>query len=227
MIFFMLLLSFFVALSAADPPEYSGAAITCPKGAHIIVVRGSLEPQGPGIMGEVAEKVLKLLPDSDMESLVYPALYDPYIESQTEGVRAMTALVNNYAKSCPKTDLIIMGFSQGAHVTMDVMCGASSDGFPATLPQPSYITDKVASIILMGDPSLTEGQSFHVGSSHGSGIFPRKLPVGCDSISDKTISICDAGDPFCEAGGKQLSVHMGYVKVWGEYMVNHVTSLFR
>ncbi|KAF5023120.1 hypothetical protein F66182_4815 [Fusarium sp. NRRL 66182] len=224
MISFMLILSFLAALVAAVPPEYGSAAITCAKGAHLIVVRGSLEPQGPGIMGEVAEKIMQLIPGSDMESLVYPALYDEYIESQTRGVRTMTAVVNNYVKTCPDTELILMGFSQGAHITMDVMCGASSTGFPATLPQPAYITDNIASIILMGDPSLTEGQSFHVGSSRGSGIFPRNIPAGCDSIADKTISICDAGDPFCEAGGKELAVHMGYVQVWSEFMVEHAAG---
>jgi hypothetical protein len=55
-------------------------------------------------------------------------------------------------------------------------------------------------------------------------MFPRNLPAGCDSIASKAISVCDAGDPFCEAGGKDLSVHLSYIKVWGEYTVGHVVK---
>ncbi|KAF9776698.1 hypothetical protein IL306_005091 [Fusarium sp. DS 682] len=196
-------MSLFLALISANS---TADAITCAKSAHIIVARGSLEPQGPGAMGVLAEQILKLIPGSDMEALVYPALYTEYVESQTEGVRTMTS---------------------GAHVTMDTMCGASSTGFPGTLPQPAYITDKVAAIIAMGDPSLTEGQTFHVGTSEGSGIFPRNIPVGCDSIASKTVSICDKGDPYCEAGGKELSVHLSYIQNYGEYTINHVIKAFK
>ncbi|KAF5008508.1 hypothetical protein FDECE_5208 [Fusarium decemcellulare] len=221
MLLFSILAIFFVALASAV------GATQCPPGAHIIVVRGSLEPQGPGIMGDVARKILKRIPDSDMESLIYPALYEPYVPSQVAGVENMTQLVHDYSDRCPQTKMIILGYSQGAHVTMDVMCGASSDGFPKTVPQSTFISDNISAMILMGDPSLTAGQPFTVGSSHGSGIFPRHLVGGCQSVSDKAISICDAGDPFCEAGGHDLKVHMAYVAVWGDYAVDHAVSLFR
>jgi hypothetical protein len=105
MIAFTLLLSFLVALVAAN-------STTCAEGAHIIVARGSLEPQGPGAMGELAEKVLKLVPGSDMEALVYPALYNEYLESQPKGVRVLTSVINNYVKNCPNTQLVLMGYSQ-------------------------------------------------------------------------------------------------------------------
>ncbi|KAF5680863.1 acetylxylan esterase 2 [Fusarium heterosporum] len=205
MISFMLLLSFFVALVVALPASALNTT-TCAKGAHIIVARGSLEAQGPGAMGALAEEIIKLIPGSDMEALVYPALYDEYLQSQPEGVRVMTSV--------------------GAHVIADTMCGASSTGFPGTLPQPAYVTDHVASIILMGDPSLTEGQTFLVGSSKGNGMFPRNLPEGCEGIASKTVSVCDAGDPFCEAGGKDLSVHLSYIKVWGEYAVSYAVKAY-
>lgn len=84
----------------------------CVSGAHVIAVRGSLEAQGPGIIGEVADKILNRIPDSDVASLVYPAQYDPYEPSQTEGVRTLTKVVNKYAKACPKTKMILLGFSQ-------------------------------------------------------------------------------------------------------------------
>lgn len=113
MIAFMPLLSFFVALVSALPAAPAATPnATCAKGAHIIVARGSLEPQGPGAMGALAEEILKLVPGSDMEALVYPALYDEYLESQPTGVRVMTSVVRNYVKNCPNTQLILMGYSQ-------------------------------------------------------------------------------------------------------------------
>ncbi|KAM0253490.1 hypothetical protein ACHAP5_000519 [Fusarium lateritium] len=218
MMFFMVLVNLLLALAAAQ--------VECPKGAHIVAIRGSNEVQGPGEIGKIATKILERIPGSDMEALVYPALYEPYVESQTAGVTAMTQLVRDYAKNCPNTRMVILGYSQGAHVTMDVMCGASSDGFPSTMPQPSYISKQVAAIILLGDPSLVASQDFHVGTSNGSGVLPRLRPDGCHDVADKTVSVCDAGDPFCEAGGKILAVHLGYVPVWSDYTVNRAVELF-
>lgn len=121
MIAFTLLLSFLVALVAANSTT---TAVTCAKGAHIIVARGSLEPQGPGAMGELAERLLKLVPGSDMEALVYPALYKEYLDSQPKGVRVLTSLIREYAKACPDTELILMGYSQ---VRVKIQRGDSTD----------------------------------------------------------------------------------------------------
>jgi hypothetical protein len=109
MISFMLVLGFLMALVSASSTTDT---VTCAKGAHLIVARGSLEPEGPGAMGILAEEIIKLIPGSDMEALVYPALYNEYVESQTEGVRTMNSVINNYVKNCPDTDLILMGYSQ-------------------------------------------------------------------------------------------------------------------
>ena len=98
----------------------------------------------------------------------------------------------------------------------------------------------------MGDPSTTEGQPFHMGSSQGNGvstqfniirnedlrltkgtqIFPRQRPGGCQCISHKTVSFCDAGDPFCEAGSHDLAVHMNYVVAYGDVAAGFAVSMF-
>jgi acetylxylan esterase len=103
----------------------------------------------------------------------------------------------------------------------------------------------VAAIVLMGDPSTTKGQAFHVGSSKGDGvsqqqispakmtivdsnrqIFPPNKPNGCHYVSGKTVSFCDAGDPFCEAGGHDLSTHMRYVSAYGQMAADFSVSMF-
>lgn len=106
----------FAALAAAKNYERPG----CVSGAHVIVARGSLEAQGPGIIGEVADKILDRIPDSDVDSLVYPALFDPYEPSQTEGVGTLTRVVEEYAKACPKTKTILLGFSQVSRSTSHI-----------------------------------------------------------------------------------------------------------
>lgn len=166
MLFILKYLFLFATLVATK--ECSLAAnFTCASGAHIVVARGSLEPQGPGIMGAVANQVLSRIPNSDISSLIYPAIFDPYRPSQTAGVSNLAKVVRHYATVCPKTKIVLLGYSQvsqketfiytsirlamfgmltqckqGAHVIADVMCGASSIGFPAIKPLPPNFTSK-------------------------------------------------------------------------------------
>lgn len=95
--------------------------LTCTSGAHIIVIRGSLEPQGPGIIGVVAQRISSRIPNSYISSLQYPAIYDPYKPSQTEGVRALTKVVKQHATLCPKTKMIILGFSQAGRLCCPII----------------------------------------------------------------------------------------------------------
>ncbi|CAG7561338.1 unnamed protein product [Fusarium equiseti] len=225
MLFILRYLILFATLVAAKGCNPAGNS-TCPSGAHIIVARGSLEPQGSGLMGAVAQQIMLRIPNSDISPLKYPAIFEPYISSQTKGVRTLAKVVRDYATLCPKTKMILLGYSQGAHVVADVICGASSIGFPATKPLPLNITSKVAAVVLMGDPSTTKGQEFHVGSSQGDGVLPRHNPDGCRCVSGKTISFGDAGDPFCEAGGHDLRTHMRYVSAYGKMAADFAVSMF-
>lgn len=86
--------------------------LNCPSGVHVIVARASQEAPGPGIMGQVANTVLERIPGSDMESLDYPALLDPYVPSQTAGVANLTTLIQKYSEKCPRTKMVLMGYSQ-------------------------------------------------------------------------------------------------------------------
>ncbi|KAJ4137398.1 hypothetical protein NW768_002985 [Fusarium equiseti] len=225
MLFILRYLILFATLVVAKGRNLGGNS-TCPSGAHIIVARGSLEPQGSGLMGAVAQQITARISNSDINPLRYPAIYEPYMPSQTEGVRNLARVVRDYAAHCPKTKMILLGYSQGAHVIADVMCGASSIGFPATKPLPLNISSKIAAVVLMGDPSTTKGQEFHVGSSQGDGVLPRQNPNGCRCVSEKTISFCDAGDPFCEAGGHDLRTHMRYVSAYGQMAADFAVSMF-
>ncbi|KAK7416745.1 hypothetical protein QQZ08_011886 [Neonectria magnoliae] len=213
-----------VALVAAGNPPGPGD-LKCPPGVHVIVARASQEAPGPGMIGPVAAMVLERIPASDMIPLDYPALLNPYVPSQTAGVANLTKMIQGFVEDCPETKIVLMGYSQGAHVTLDVLCGASEEGFPNTEPLPSDVTDQIAAVVLMGDPSFTAGQPYNVGTSKGNGIFPRQRPEGCQSVQDRIFSVCDAGDVFCEAGSKSLAVHLSYVANWGEAAADWAVSM--
>lgn len=131
-------------------PRVAGAAcsnITCvPSGAragaaHIIVTRASTEAQGPGILAAVANAVISACPGSDLAYNPYPALLDPYLPSEAQGVGNLTELVTDYQTCCPQSRMVLMGYSQGAQVTADFLCGTSEAGFAATPAYAAKVAD--------------------------------------------------------------------------------------
>ncbi|EFQ25748.1 cutinase [Colletotrichum graminicola] len=187
----------------------------CATGVHIIVCRASTEKPGTGVIGDIATSIQGQIPGSDIEAVDYPAELNPYNPSEEAGVKAMTKLVQDYAARCPDTKMVLMGYSQGAQVTGDVMCGTSENGFTTTQPQSAEVAAKVAAILLMGDPSHVTGQPYNQGSSHNNGRFPRTRTAGCNAVADKMVSFCNTGDPFCD-GGRNLQVHLSYVQTNGD-----------
>jgi len=111
MLFILRYLILFATLVAAKGCNLADNS-TCPSGAHIIVARGSLEPQGSGLVGAVAQQIMARIPKSDTSPLKYPAIYEPYMPSQTEGVRNLAKALRDYATLCPKTKMILLGYSQ-------------------------------------------------------------------------------------------------------------------
>ncbi|KAL2878794.1 hypothetical protein SGCOL_006023 [Colletotrichum sp. CLE4] len=216
-------------------------ATGCATGVHMIVARASTEQPGTGVIGAITNNIQSQVPGSDIVPVDYPALLNPYQPSQKAGVTAMTKLVQDYAKACPQTKMVLMGYSQGAHVTADVLCGTSETGFEATEPQAADITDKsmflsdtekplqvidtnvVAAVVLMGDPSHVTGQPFDQGTSQKDGIFPRTKMAGCDAVSSKMASFCNSGDPFCDSGA-DIQVHLSYVQSDGDAATKFIMS---
>ncbi|KAK2057448.1 cutinase [Colletotrichum caudatum] len=195
----------------------------CATGVHIIVCRASTEQPGTGVIGAIATDIQRQIPGSDIEAVDYPAELNPYNPSQEAGVKAMTKLVQDYAANCPDSKMVLMGYSQGAHVTADVMCGTSERSFTATQPQSAEVASKVAAILLMGDPSHVTGQPYNQGTSQNNGLFPRAKPAGCNAVANKMISICNTGDPFCD-GGRSLQVHLSYVQTNGDAAKRFIMS---
>lgn len=120
-----------------------------------------------------------------------PALLDPYVESETEGVGNLTEMVTSYQACCPDSQIVLMGYSQGAQVTADFLCGRSEAGFTTTEAYASSVADAVSAIVLMGDPSFVKGLSWDRGNASNVSVCINLLSshlVPFDSI--RFISSC-------------------------------------
>ncbi|PLB44158.1 cutinase [Aspergillus steynii IBT 23096] len=210
------------ALAAPAPQE------KCAPGPHIITVRESSAPPDGGFVRDLANEVQAKLNESDIESDIedvdYPAWFVPYVHSETEGVKKAREAIENYVESCPQTDIILLGYSQGAHAIGDVLCGTNNPLFGKSDPLPTAnLGDHVKAVVLMGDPGHEPGVSFDVGTSTKPGLFHRFTDIECPGYSDKIQSYCDSNDPFCDRGLNQ-NVHNGYIKEYGDQAVKFVVA---
>lgn len=112
------------------------AAHQCPtgNGIAIIVARGSTEPPGTGSIGNISSNAAEQLTGSIVLAVDYPATLSNYSSSEEQGVASATKLIQDYNKKCPGKKLVLMGYSQGAQVMTDVLCGTSEEGFNTTAP---------------------------------------------------------------------------------------------
>lgn len=197
----LLLLTGILAATAAAQNATANSACVNGTAVHMIIARASLEKPGPGVIGGVATQVVQQLPGSDMIAVDYPATLDNYPASEAAGVTAMTALLTSYASRCPDSKIVMMGYSQGAQVAADVLCGRNDGSlFQTTQAVNSSILDKgrplpnlwttprmdpkrnegnfanyshpavVTAVVLMGDPSKAQNETFINGTSTNNGV---------------------------------------------------------
>lgn len=103
----------------------------CYSGVYAIGARGTTEDPGNGKTQSVITGILGAIPNSGSIALDYPAsAVDPtYPDSVTDGIKAMTTLVQNYVDSCPGK-IVLVGFSQGANVISDMLAGGTDKPAP-------------------------------------------------------------------------------------------------
>jgi len=207
------------AAALQAPPAFAVASSNSPCAAvDTIAARGSLEAEGTGKIGAVAEEVQKDVKATvAIRAVKYPAELTPYEPSVTKGDEAIKEELTEEVEKCPGQKILLLGYSQGAQIVGDALGGgggnAKVDGAgdgPATPPAAAAVTEKVVGVIQFGDPRRIPGQSFDVGSDPGAeGIFPRLKTQLLTSFAEDIQSYCDTGDPFC-AKGNNLSAHLDY-----------------
>ncbi|KPV72292.1 carbohydrate esterase family 5 protein [Rhodotorula graminis WP1] len=182
-------LSLSVAAPAAELVARDSSACVTGDAVHIIVARASTELPGEGIIGQVVTMIKSQLPGSTSEAVSYPATLYPYLSSEAAGVSAMTSLVQSYVARCGEgSRLILAGYSQGAQVVGDTLCGSS--GLFGGFSVPSGFGSSTSSPWSFSGLSKRDLDSFN--TSTDDALAKRQLS---SSISGNIVAAIQMGDP--------------------------------
>ncbi|TFB05138.1 hypothetical protein CCMA1212_003151 [Trichoderma ghanense] len=200
---------------------------TCAKGLYMVVARGSEEPAGTGVTGNLTSQIAARVPDSQVVAVDYPASFDDYEASEGDGVKAMQQVLNSYGEACPGNKIAVLGYSQGAQVATDTICGGAGDPFTSNKGMSDNVMDSVVAVAIFGDPTHVANMTYDRGTSIHNGLFNRSsssIEV-CKSYASRIISYCDTGDIYCDAGTNSTVHHM-YIQRYGDEIVDFVVSQF-
>jgi hypothetical protein len=210
-----------VATPAAAVPSSGGCAAV-----SIITARASTEAAGEGITGGLVTQVVNASAQTvSRASVSYPATLNNYANSSLQGINALKTQLTNLVNSCPSTKVVLMGYSQGAHVVLDVLGGGQGGSLgTATAPISTSIGSHVVAVATFGDPRHVPNQPFNLGTSTRNGRFPRsstQLNVLNSNYSGKIAAWCDRNDTFCDSGFS-TNVHLTYLDRYQNAAANFV-----
>jgi hypothetical protein len=181
---------------------------------HVITARGSTEAPGEGSTGALVTQIVNASDQTVSRAAVdYPATLTNYADSSAEGVSALTTQLTAQVRECPDQKIVLAGFSQGAHVVLDVLGGGGDGVLGATTPPiSSSIASHVTAVATFGDPRHVVDQPFDLGTSTRNGLFPRSAAQlrALAGFANRIQAYCDSGDPFCDKG-LRVAVHSTYL----------------
>jgi cutinase len=162
-------------LQPAGALPIAGAA-SCPD-VEVIFARGRIEPPGPGIIGDTFTDDLraKVNNNIDLYAVNYPADTEADLGANDIGQRIRYNLAN-----CPKTRLVLGGYSLGAAAT-DIAMAVTIPVLGFKTPLPSGAPSHIAAIALFGNGTQWLGPI--------SAFNP--------AFKDRTIELCHGSDPIC------------------------------
>jgi hypothetical protein len=181
---------------------------------NLIVARASTEAAGEGITQRLATQIVNRSKQTvSQEAVVYPAALANYFSSESRGVANAEQELTTAVHNCPRQKEVLLGYSQGAQVSMDVITGNSeADGTAA--PVSTAISSHVVAIANFGDPGYVAGEPWDRGTATLQGRFPRGSAqvtlLAAFGGGSKIAAWCDSGDPYCASGNKLL-VHLTYL----------------
>ncbi|CAK7233762.1 hypothetical protein SBRCBS47491_008721 [Sporothrix bragantina] len=226
--------------TSAAPTAAPTSNTTCAQSFYILVARGSGEavvppgslkyPDYTGLAGAAALKVQSQIPGVVIGGVVYPALdgvtttgnlnLTAYATSEANGTTAIADEITAYTKKCPGVKIALMGYSQGAQVVQDALCGGiggdakfslggTTTGFNAYAPiSQDLVEQNVLAVALIADPSHIANTTYDHGNSTRNGVFSRTNTTACNPYVAKGLygSWCQADDLFCDSG-TSLNIH--------------------
>lgn len=184
-------------------PVPAASADSCPD-VEVVFARGTTEPPGVGGVGQNFVDTLRS--HVGAKSLgVYPVNYPASTDFPTavDGISDAGTHVEHMSASCPRTKMVLGGYSQGAAVMGFVTENSVPDGVhlvQALQPMPSEVANHVAAVALFGKPS----------SQFMSIINQPPVTIG-PLYAPKTIELCVPNDPVCSGQGEPAA-HRRYVE---------------
>lgn len=182
-----------VPLPSASAQPSGSPQPPCPD-VEVIFARGTFEPPGVGGVGQVFVDAVRSKVGArsvEVYAVNYPASTD--FPTGIDGVRDASAHIEATAASCPKTKMVLGGFSQGAAVMGFVTSAVVPDGIDAAgvpAPMRPEIAQHVAAVALLGKPS----------NRFMSMINQPPVVIG-PLYTSKTIDLCVSNDPICADAG--------------------------
>lgn len=194
-----------LALVPVGPAVAPAAAAAC-EDVEVIFARGTFEAPGIGRTGDAFVNSLRpRIGDRTLGvyAVNYPASLD--FARAVDGIVDSSNRIRAVVDSCPNTQIILGGYSQGAAVNAFV----TMDSIPEGVVLPPGITetlgasqrDRIVAVVLFGKPSAAV-----------VGLVNRTAPpitMGAAFV-DKTLDLCAPQDPVCEAGSLDRAAHSLY-----------------
>ena len=209
----MSVISRFFGVAAVATSALLGSVINIPGASadpcpdvEVVFARGTFEPPGIGDTGQAFVDALRAQlggKSVDVYSVNYPASLD--FATAADGVIDASNKIRDISTSCPNTQMVLGGYSQGAAVVAYTTEDAVPNGFalPAgiTGPMPAEVAKHVAAVTLFGKPSSGFLQQIYTGAP--------PITVG-QLYSAKTTDMCIPEDPICSPSGNDNGAHTLY-----------------
>lgn len=191
------------------------------RGVHIIASsgHGSTEYRGYGLLASTMYAIKAQIPHSTNSSTVYPKNDTDISQATGIGADNLSQYIVDYHKKCPNTPLVLFGYSEGAIITMNTLCGG-----PSRNPYNSAYSPIIIATVVYGDETRVPNQPYDLGTcTTGHGVNARNNPSGCDAFAANMQSYCDAPDPLC-CGGNNQSVHYTYPATYNSDAASFIKS---
>lgn len=171
--------------------------------AEVVFARGTTELPGVGPVGDAFVDSLRSRVGAKslgVYAVDYPAAMD--FATAVDGIADARAHILATAANCPKTKMVLGGFSQGAAVIGFVTASAVPDGVSLDVPapMPPEVASHVAAVALFGKPSPRFMKA----------IRDPAIDIGPNYVA-KAVELCVDNDLVCDPHGKSFSAHNQYV----------------
>jgi cutinase len=176
------------------------SAADCPD-AEVIFARGTDEPAGMGRVGDAFVDALRKQTNGlniDTYAVNYKA--GKLQLHGGDGANDVISHIKSTVSSCPDTQIVLGGFSQGASV-IDIVAGVPMGGITWGSSLPPEYADNIAAVATFGNVAGRTGGSLTAQSA---------------LLGYKSVDLCNPADPICHAGpGNEWSGHTeGYVPAY-------------